>query len=121
MISSTSYAVVADDVLPGQWQCIAFDKQHDSFAGAGKNSTYAMRSAVRACQKKSKYRQTCKSAQSFCEQGPISLIDDRCTVRDRTGKTWNTTGEQACKVAKKQCVQWQFFHGKTSQCNVVHR
>ena len=119
--SSSIMAAIPFNIPPGKWQCLAFDAKKYSYPGIGNNMKKAMMAASHLCKRSSKQRLTCETAQSFCEQGPLSLIDDRCVVTDQTGHSWNTTGKNSCKVAMKLCTQWQFLHGKTSQCSVKHR
>lgn len=121
MVSTTVSANIPSKIPLGKWQCLAFDEKHYSYSGVGANTREAMHAAKKLCRNKSKSRLTCETAQSFCEQGPLSLIDDRCIVRDTNGRTWNATGINSCKTARKLCSQWQFLHGKTNQCSVAHR
>lgn len=107
-------------IPPGQWLCFAFDKQKQSYEGLGKTLVKAQHDAIANCRSTGKLR-TCKTAQSYCQQGPTSLIDNRCVVSDLNGRTWNATGHDACKTALSICTEWQFLHGKTSQCSVKHR
>lgn len=116
LLSTATYASIA----PGQWQCIAFDAQKNAYPAQSMTMNEAMHAADRSCQKQSK-QQRCKTAQSFCEQGPLSLIEDRCVVADNHGRTWNATGENACKTALSLCTEWQFLNGKMSQCAIKHR
>lgn len=107
-------------IPPGQWQCIAYDDQDHSYEAFGINMKRALLAASSRCSKESKHRGSCKTAQSFCEQGPISLIEDRCVVADDNGRTWNTTGTDACKTAIELCNNWQYLHGIQSQCTIKH-
>ncbi|AHE67184.1 hypothetical protein [Legionella oakridgensis] len=107
-------------IPPGQWQCFAFDSQERSYQGLGDTLQQAMEAAEAQCKNKSA-QQHCKTAQSYCEQGPLSLIEDRCLVTDNNGHSWNATGSDACKTAMSLCTEWQFLHGKTSQCSIKHR
>ena len=111
---------VTAGIPPGQWQCLAYDSKEQSYEGYGTNMNLAMQAASTLCHKTSHRRKTCKTAQSFCEQGPISLIDDRCIVTDDNGQTWNTTGHDACKSALELCYHWQYLHGVQSQCTIKH-
>lgn len=113
-------AAACASIPPGQWQCIAFDAQKNAYPARGMSMREAMNAADRACQKQSK-QQRCKTAQSFCEQGPLSLIEDRCIVADTYGRTWNATGKDACKTALSLCTEWQFLNGRMSQCSIKHR
>ena len=121
IISTAAFSIIPETIPPGRWQCLAFDSLHHSYSGLGFNTHEAMFAANKACRKKSTARTSCKTAQSFCEQGPLSLIENRCMVGDSNGRTWNATGLNACKTAMKLCTQWQFLHGKTTQCSVKHR
>lgn len=107
-------------IPPGQWQCMAFDSQERSYQGFGKTLQNAMQAANYHC-KKATHQQRCKTAQSYCQQGPLSLIDDRCLVSDNNGHSWNATGPDACKNAMSLCMEWQFLHGRMNQCSVKHR
>jgi len=99
----------------GQWQCSASDKEENSYDAFGTSMKQAMSAAVTNCKDKSKLRDTCKSAQSFCQQ---NQDDGRCIVSDANGRTWNATGADACKTALNLCMEWQFLHGIESQCAV---
>lgn len=116
-----SLPTLAAAIPPGQWQCTAFDGQESEYEAFGNSMKEAMDAALEGCKKKSPQRQTCKTAQSFCEQGPLSLMGDRCIVSDENGRTWNATGVDACKIAMQMCNEWQFLHGIESQCSVKHR
>jgi hypothetical protein len=116
MLTPLSFA----QIPPGQWLCYAFDAQKQSYEGLGDSIKSAMKNADANCVKKSHQSRHCKIAQSYCEQGPLSLIDDRCVVSDTNGRSWNATGTDACKIALNMCTRWQFLHGKTSQCSVKH-
>jgi len=113
---------IAIDIPPGQWQCMAMDNLDRNYGGYGKNMKKARQAARIACRKRSKNPRSCKTGQSFCEQGPVSLIENRCLVTDEFGRAWNTTGQDACRTAMYLCQQWQYLHGSTrSQCSVKHR
>lgn len=116
LISSPTFAVP-----PGQWQCLAFDAAKNSYAAVGMNVGEAMRDASANCRQISGQKQSCKTAESFCEQGPLALEDNRCLVTDTNGRAWNVPGTNACKVALKLCTEWQFQHNDTGQCTVSHR
>ena len=107
-------------IPPGQWQCIAYDAEEKSFDAFGMNIQQAMLAATSRCQKESHQYKSCKSAQSYCEQGPLSLTGDHCVVSDESGRTWNTTGNDACKTAMELCNNWQYLHGISTQCTVKH-
>ena len=107
-------------IPPGQWQCLAFDTRERNYQAFGMTLKEAMQAAKQRCQHESGQR-ACKVAQSYCEQGPLSLIDDRCIVTDESGRAWNATGKDACRTATALCTEWQFLHGNTSQCVVKHR
>lgn len=107
-------------IPPGQWLCFAYDNVEQSYEGLGNSRRDAMREAKSSCLKKSK-KKGCVTAQSYCEQGPLSLIENRCLVTDAKGRSWNATGQDACKVALSLCTKWQFLHGRSSQCSVKHR
>ncbi len=113
---------IAIDIPPGQWQCMAVDTKERNYGAFGKSMNAARRAAKAECRRRSNYPKTCQTAQSYCEQGPVSLIEDRCIVSDESGRTWNTTGKNACHTAKYLCQQWQYLHGSTrSVCTVKHR
>ena len=119
---STPSWAIAIDIPPGQWQCMAMDNLDRNYGGYGLSMKKARQAARIACRKRSKNPRSCKTAQSFCEQGPTSLIENRCLVSDEFGRTWNTTGQDACRTAMYLCQQWQYLHGSTrSQCSVKHR
>src|ERR1700722_9140809 len=92
LISTTLSAAIP----PGKWQCFAFDTQKNSYEGFGLTLHDAKQTALLRCHNESSLGKTCKTAQSYCEQGPIALSEDRCIVSDREGHTWNGTGADAC-------------------------
>ena len=113
---------IAIDIAPGQWQCMAVDKKGLNYGKAGKSMLAARRAARIECKQRSDAPRTCKTAQSYCEQGPTTTIDNRCIVSDESGRTWNTTGRNACRAAKHLCQQYQYLHGSTrSVCTIKHR
>ena len=113
---------IAIDIPPGQWQCMAVDKKEQNYGAFGKSMNAARRAAKAECRRRSNAPRTCQTAQSYCEQGPVSLIEDRCIVSDESGRTWNTTGQNACRTARYLCQQWQYLHGSTrSACTIKHR
>ncbi|MCP0913313.1 hypothetical protein NKV53_02880 [Legionella sp. 27cVA30] len=114
LITMNAYAAPA-----GQWQCLAFDAKEQSYQGFGVSISSAMQAATERCRKESSC-QDCKSAQSYCEQGALTLADDRCVVTDENGRAWDASGVNACKVAMSLCTEWQFLHGKTSPCSIRH-
>jgi hypothetical protein len=114
-------ANVASPIPPGKWQCLAFDLKENSYPGIGVNAKQAMLNSKSNCAHASTLPKSCRSAESFCEQGPISLMGDSCLVTDQTGHSWNTTGTDACKSAMELCTQFQFLYSYASQCNVKHR
>lgn len=118
---SNAFAI-AIDIPPGQWQCMAIDSQKRNYGGYGKSMRAAKKAAKSECKKRSNNPKSCKTAGSYCEQGPTSLIEDRCIVSDESGRTWNTTGQNACQTARYLCQQWQYLHGSTrSVCTIRHR
>ncbi|MCH9757333.1 MAG: hypothetical protein K0U37_09115 [Gammaproteobacteria bacterium] len=113
---------IAIDIPPGQWQCMAVDQKEQNYGGLGKSMNAARRAAKAECRRRSNAPRSCQTAQSYCEQGPVSLVEDRCIVSDGTGRTWNTTGKDSCRTARSLCQQWQYLHGSTrSACTVKHR
>jgi|GEM_PF-1700684 len=119
---STHAFAIAIDIPPGHWQCMAVDAKKENFGAHGKSVRAAKRAAKKECRKRSSVPKTCKTAQSFCEEGPKDLTGNRCIVSDESGRTWNTTGKNACRTAMYMCRQWQYLHGSTrSVCTVKHR
>ena len=114
-------AEVGSTIPPGKWQCLAFDLRGNSYQGIGDNTKGAMKNANIKCHHTSSLAKTCKSAQSYCEQGPLSIHEDTCLVTDESGHSWDTTGQDACKSAMELCVQFQFLYNIASQCNIKHR
>jgi hypothetical protein len=113
---------IAIDIPPGQWQCMAVDTKEKNYGGFGPSMRVARRVAKVECRRRSKYPKTCQTAQSYCEQGPTSTIDNRCIVSDESGRTWNMTGKNACRSARYACQQYQYLHGSTrSVCTIRHR
>lgn len=114
-------AGIPSTIPPGKWQCIAFDAKENSYSGLGNNATQAVKDAKAKCSHASTLPKSCHSAESFCEQGPLSLLGDSCLVTDESGHSWNTTGTNACKSALELCTQFQFLYSYASQCSVKHR
>lgn len=113
---------IAIDIPPGQWQCMAIDQKELNYAAFGKSMLAARRAAKAECRHRSAHKKTCITAQSYCEQGPVALIDNRCVVSDESGRIWNATGRTACRTAKQLCQQYQYLHGSTrSVCTIKHR
>lgn len=108
---------------PGYWECSAFDGNNRGYNAIAKQRSKAINKAYQKCRNDSQIRSSCRTAQSYCTQGPLSLIDDRCVASDERGRTWNTTGVFACKTAVSLCTEWQFLHGNSrgSTCVVRHR
>ena len=106
-----------------QWKCFAFDFYGKSFQGLGEDIKHAMRDSRVNCLQHSSRRTTCKTAQSYCEQGPFSEGDNRCVAVDNSGKAFNATGAESCDVAITICDEWQYLHGnpQARNCRIVHR
>ena len=116
LTSSLSFAIP-----PGQWQCIAFDAQERDFPAVVHSIQIAMKAAIERCKQESAQAKTCKSAQSFCEQGPLTLMNEPCLVTDDAGHSWEAEGDDSCKTAIAMCNQWQYLHGSTrSACTIKH-
>jgi hypothetical protein len=109
--------VFAGTIPAGQWQCSAFDDEENDYEALGASLQEAMQSAEVRCKRQSPKPHTCKTAQSFCEQG---LGDLECLVTDETGRSFRATGSNACKDALEQCNEWEYLHGIESQCLVKH-
>lgn len=107
-------------IPPGQWQCLAYDSAEKSYEGLGLNMRKAMQAATMHCKRDSQRQKSCKTAQSYCEQGPLSLVEDRCLVTDDYGHSWNTTGEDACKTAMELCNKFQYLNNIASLCSIKH-
>lgn len=113
---------IAIDIPPGQWQCMAVDTKEKNYGALGRSMRAARHAAKVECRRRSKFPKTCQTAQSYCEQGPITTIDNRCIVSDESGRTWNMTGQNACRSARYACQQYQYLHGSTrSVCTIKHR
>lgn len=105
------------------WKCYSFDYYRKSYDGIGKTVRLAMKDARKNCVQHSKKSHSCVTAQSYCEQGPLSNQEDRCIAVDGSGKSFNATGPEACDVAMTICNDWQFVHGNSQRrhCSIVHR
>ena len=115
-IHSVSFAIP-----PGLWQCFAIDAEQQNFLANGRSMQQAQRAAVEVCKQQSGKPRSCKSAQSFCEQGPLSLNGNRCLVTDNAGHSWDTTGSDACKSAMDMCNNFLYLQGgPRGQCSVKH-
>ena len=109
--------VFASSIPAGQWQCSAFDEEEHDYEALGSSIQEAMHSSELRCKRNSPKPHSCKTAQSFCEQG---LNEMQCLVTDQTGRAFRATGDDACKDALEQCNEWQYLHGIESQCVVKH-
>ena len=116
LLSTTLSAAIP----PGKWQCFAFDEQKNSYEAFGLTLQNAKKGALLRCKKESSLHRSCKTAESFCEQGPIALSDDRCIVSDQDGHTWNGIGPAGCKAAMEQCSGYQLLQGPQSPCTIRH-
>ncbi len=115
-------STVAFAIPPGQWQCVAFDKNESNYSAVGTSPKLAQHAAIARCKKESYNAKTCRTAQSYCEQGPLSLLEDRCIVSDSAGRAWNTTGSNACTTALSLCNNYEYLNGVTrSQCTIKHQ
>lgn len=122
LLFSFNAFAIAIDVPPGQWQCMAVDQKERNYGAFGKSIKAARRAAKAECRRRSEVPRTCRTAESYCEQGPTSLIENRCIVSDESGRTWNATGKDACRTARYLCQQFQYLHGSTrSACTIRHR
>ena len=116
-----SQVLIAKSIPPGQWQCMAFDFKKNQFDAIGFSLPAAMTLAKSTCKKNSTQPASCQSAQSFCEQGPLSLNEPRCLVTDNAGHSWDTTGPDACKTAMSMCDNFLYLQaGPRGQCSVKH-
>ncbi len=113
--------LVPSAIPPGKWRCIAYDAKEQNFPAVAPNLKHAMVAATSLCRNKSSLPKSCHVAESFCDQGPLSLIEDYCLVSDDMGHVWNTNGENACQTAMQLCNQFQFLQAQPGQCNVKHR
>jgi hypothetical protein len=120
-ITSPTWAI-AIDIPPGKWQCMSVDNKERNYGALGKSLKAARHAALIECRRRSEHPKSCRTAQSYCEQGPLTTLENRCIVSDESGRTWNTTGQDACKSALYMCRQWQYLHGSTrSMCSIKHR
>lgn len=104
----------------GQWQCMAFDAKKRNFVATAKTIEKAMEDATTRCKQGSNQPKTCKSAQSFCEQGAFG-DDDRCLVTDDDGHAWDLNGDNACRTAMEMCNRFIYLEGGAhGQCWVKH-
>ena len=108
-------------IPPGLWQCFALDAQQRNFSANGNSLLEAQLAALKSCKNQSEKPKSCQSAQSFCEQGPLSLHEDRCLVTDNAGHSWDTNGVDACKTAIDMCNQFLYLQGgPRGQCSIKH-
>jgi hypothetical protein len=108
-------------IPPGKWQCTAYDAKEHNFTAVGEAMDSAQRAAIAACHAASNQPKTCKSAQSFCEQGPLSLNSAECLVSDDTGRSWSADGSDACRTAMSMCYQFHYLQGGPhGQCTIKH-
>lgn len=113
--------LIPSGIPPGKWQCIAFDAKEQNFPALEMNAKKAMHLALANCHTHSTLPKSCHVAESFCEQGPLSLIEDHCLVSDDQGHVWNTNGVNACQTAMELCNQFQALQAQPGQCGVKHR
>jgi hypothetical protein len=106
---------------PQQWKCMAFDAKGSNFEATGITIEKAMSASKIKCKADSNQANTCKSAQSYCEQVPLSGNDDRCLVTDDDGHAWDLDGDDSCKTAMEMCNRFIYLEGGAhGQCWVKH-
>jgi hypothetical protein len=106
---------------PGHWQCIAIDAKENNYSATGLSIEAAMKTATQNCKKASPQPKSCKSAQSFCEQGPLSVNGEHCLVTDDDGHAWDLDGKDACRNALLMCNRFLALEGgPRGQCWVKH-
>jgi len=107
---------------PGQWECHAFDAHKRNYSATATYLQDAINKSYRSCRNNSQVRSSCRSAQSFCTEGPKKIDHRKCIVTDIKGRSWFSRGPNACKSAMAQCYQWQFKRGQPhgGNCMVRH-
>lgn len=106
----------------GKWECHAFDAHKRNYTSIATYLQDAINKAYRSCRNNSQVRSTCRTAQSFCSEGPKKIAHRRCIASDIKGRTWFSNGPNACKSAMAQCNRWQFNHGhpRRGGCMIRH-
>jgi len=106
---------------PQQWKCMAIDAKNNNFEATGITIEKAISAAKQKCKAHSNQANTCKSAQSFCEQVSLSGNDDRCLVTDDDGHTWDLNGDNSCRTAMDMCNHFIYLEGGAhGQCWIKH-
>ncbi len=70
----------------------------------------SMKNAKNSLSKKFFSPKTCRTAQSYCEEQPISG-QGRCIVTDDDGHAWDIDGEDSCKKAMSMCNRFLYLEG----------
>jgi hypothetical protein len=96
--------------VPQEWSCLSFDAKEQSYKGKALTLDEAMKNAKSSCQKSSSQAKTCRTAQSYCEEQPISG-QGRCIVTDDDGHAWDIDGEDSCKKAMSMCNRFLYLEG----------
>ncbi len=105
-LAPTTYA----SNIPQEWLCLAFDTKEQSYKATALTIDKAMKSALSSCKKDSNQPKTCRTAQSYCEEQPISG-QGRCIVTDDDGHAWDIDGEDSCKKAMSMCNRFLYLEG----------
>ena len=99
------------------WQCFAFNQQHQSFVGNALTQQAAMKLAKNNCNNDAKSSTICTSAQSYCQQRTRVITSKlKCHVSDRKGKVF--VGH-SCNQAMRTCQQWQFKAGAPNRSGCI--
>lgn len=96
--------------VPTEWSCLAFDTKEQSYQATGLTIEQSMEKAKVSCKKSSTQPKTCRTAQSYCEEQPISG-HGRCIVTDDDGHAWDIDGENSCKKALSMCNRFIYLEG----------
>lgn len=93
-----------------EWSCMSFDSKEQSYKATALTIEESMKNAKTVCQKNSSQPKTCRTAQSYCEEQPISG-QGRCIVTDDDGHAWDIDGEDSCKKAMSMCNRFLYLEG----------
>ncbi len=96
--------------VPTEWLCLSFDTREKSYQATGLTIEESMKKAKSSCQKGSTQPKTCRTAQSYCEEQPVSG-QGRCIVTDDDGHAWDIDGENSCKKALSMCNRFIYLEG----------
>lgn len=104
------------------WACLSFDHLKRSYLGDGNSVRTSMAAARKLCISQAPLPSRCRVSHLWCAKGKRPSMGSQCTAEDESGKRFQAEGRGACKLALKECRQWQrqLASQKRSHCAIVH-